>query len=64
MKIIIIGLSFIIVLFFFLIMVCGFWIKNNKVIDVSFIKFYMNSVIFIGIFLLIFIIFLIIYIKK
>lgn len=53
MKIITIGSSLITVLLFLSTMVCGFWIKNNKVTDASSIKFHMNSAIFTGIFLLI-----------
>lgn len=61
MKIITIGSSLITVLLFLSTMVCGFWIKNNKVTDASSIKFHMNSAIFTGIFLLISTILLIIY---
>ncbi|HBF5559427.1 TPA: hypothetical protein KOR06_003884, partial [Clostridioides difficile] len=53
MKIITIGSSLITVLLFLSTMICGFWIKNNKVTDASSIKFHMNSAIFTGIFLLI-----------
>ncbi|OJT82454.1 hypothetical protein BM532_11330 [Clostridioides difficile] len=62
MKIITIGSSLITVLLFLSTMICGFWIKNNKITDASSIKFHMNSAIFTGIFLLISTILLIIYI--
>lgn len=64
MKLITIGASIITALLFISTMICGFWIRNNKVTDTSSIKFHMNSAIFTGVFLLITIILLIVYIRK
>ncbi|MCI9977031.1 hypothetical protein JY742_12950 [Clostridioides difficile] len=64
MKIITIGSSIITALLFFSTMICGFWINNNKVTDASSIKFHMNSAIITGVFLVISIVLLIMYVKK